>query len=279
MMWIAASQPPFLAAVLAWSGVVKLARTQVAGTALHRLLGGRLAVPAFRAVGAVEVALAVALLAIPGRAAPMAAAALATGFLCYLTYAAIATPQASCGCLGSARTPVSWRSFARAGLLLAAALAAAVPGAARWSAMRTAGTGAVLAAEAAVFVALSAELDRFWLVPLRKLRARLTHPLAGAPDVVPLHATITQLQRSEAYRQAAPLLASDIREHWDADEWRILCFAARYNDQPATAVFAVPLLRDDPAAIRMSIVDEEAAAWAEANGEAVLDALEAPPVS
>src|SRR5262249_5731398 len=98
---------------------------------------------------------------------------------------------------------------------------------------------------------------RYWLVPLRKLKVRLTHPLAGSQDVVPLHATVTQLQRSEAYRQVAPLLASDLREHWDADEWRILCYSARYQDPPATAVFAVPRLRAQPAAVRVSIVDED----------------------
>ena len=189
----------------------------------------------------------------------MAAAALAIGFMGYLTYAVIAAPQASCGCLGASHAPVSWRSFARAGVLLLAALAAAVAGTAWWSAIRTARVDAVLAAEAAMFVALSPELDQYWLVPLRKMRARLTNPLAGAPDVVPLHATVTQLQRSEAYRRVAALLASDVREHWDADEWRIRCYAARYQDRPATAVFAVPLLREDPAAVWVSFVNEEAA--------------------
>lgn len=161
MMWIATVQPVFLAAVLTWSGGIKLAgggtRTRVAGTALHRLLGGRLAVPAYLAAGTVEVALAVALLAVPGRPAAVGAAALATGFLGYLSYAAIAAPQSSCGCLSAAHAPVSWRAFARAALLLVAALVAAVADAAWWSSLPPVGTAVVLAGEAAVFLALSRE--------------------------------------------------------------------------------------------------------------------------
>jgi hypothetical protein len=262
MTWMAAAQPLFLAVVLAWSGRLKLVggdiRHRAEKTALHRLLGDRWAVPAYLTVGGVEIALALALLATPGRPAPIAAAALAIGFLGYLGYAATAAPEASCGCMGAGRAPVSRRGVARAGLMLLAAVAAAVPGVAWWSAIRPA-SGALLVAEAAAMVALSPELDRHWLVPLRRLRVRLTHPLAGAPDAVPLHATVTRLQRSAAYRRVAPLLSSDVREHWDVDGWRIVCYAARHDDRPATAVFAVPLRPDEPAEVRVSIVDEEAA--------------------
>jgi len=258
MTWVLAIQPVFLAAVLGWSGTVKATGgSRVAGSALHRLLGGRLAVPAYVAVGVVELLVAAALLAVPGPAAPMAAAALAVGFLAYLGYAALATPEASCGCLGGSHAPISWRAFARAGMLLLAGLGGAWAGRAWWSGIRPVGAGAVLVAEAALVVALSAELDRYWLLPLRRLRVRITRPLAGASDEVPLHATVTQLQLSDAYRQVAGSLVSDVREYWDADEWRIVCYAARHEDQPATAVFAVPRLRDDPAAVRVSFVDDK----------------------
>ncbi len=259
MTWILAIQPVFLAAVLGWSGTAKLAGgARVAGSALHRLVGARLAVPAYRAVGAVELAVAVALLALPGPAGAVAAAVLASGFLGYLGYAAVATPKASCGCLGKSRAPLSWRAFARAGLLLLAALGGIAADTAWWSGIRPAGTGTLLTGEAALFVMLSAELDRYWLLPLRRLRVRITRPLAGASDEVPLHATVTQLQRSQAYREVAALLTSDVREYWDTGEWRIVCYAARYRNQSATAVFAVPRLRDDPAAVRVSFVDDEA---------------------
>ncbi len=258
MLWIAATQPILLALVLSWSGRLKVAAGAAGAAALRRLLGDRLATPAYRALGAVELALAAALLATPGRAAPVAAAVLAAGFLGYLGHAAVTAPQASCGCMGASRAPVSWRGHARAGLMLLAAVIAAVANVAWWSAVRPA-SGALLVAEAAAVLALSPELDRHWLLPLRRLRVRLTNPLAGGPDTVPLHATVIQLQRSEAYRRVAPLLSSDVREHWDVEGWRIVCYGARYQDRPATAVFAVPRPRDEPAEVRVSIVDEEAA--------------------
>lgn len=261
-MWIAATQSVFLAAVLAWSGQHKVigdaGRRSVGRTALPRLFGERRALPVFLTVGVVELVLALALLAVPGPAAPAATGLLAVGFLGYLGFAVRKAPQSSCGCVAATRTPVNWRGFARAWFMLVAAVVAAVGSDAWWSAFRPA-SAALLVVELAVLVTLSAELDRFWLVPLRRLRVRLTHPLAGAPDTVPLHATMVQLQRSDAFKRVAPLLTSDVREHWDADEWRILTYAARHQDRPATAVFAVPLDRDDPAAVRVSIVDEEAA--------------------
>ncbi|MFF5073456.1 hypothetical protein ACFY2R_20225 [Micromonospora olivasterospora] len=69
--------------------------------------------------------------------------------------------------------------------------------------------------------ALSPELDRRWLLPLRQLRVRLTHPLRGGSGV-PLLASVQQLQLSEAYRRVAPLLRSDVQEHWDDGEWRFV---------------------------------------------------------
>ena len=262
MTWIAATQPVFLAAVLTWSGGAKLAgrdrRSQVAGSALQRLLGGKAAVPVYVSVGAVEVAIAIALLAVPGRAPAVCTIGLSAGFAGYLGYSVASVPEASCGCLGAGRARVSWRSFGRVGLLLAAAVVAASTGTAWWTALNPVGTGALLAGEAAVFVGLSAELDRLWLTPLRKLRVRLTHPLAGAPDVVPLQATVSVLLRSEAYRLVSDLLVSDVREHWDADGWRILCYGVQLADRRATAVFAVPLSGGDPHAVRVSLVDEEA---------------------
>lgn len=263
MTWTAAIQPLFLAVVFGWSGVAKLMagrdlRGQVAGTALHRLLGGRKALAAYLAVGVTEVALAAALLGLAARAPSLAAALLSVGFVGYLGYAVRSAPESSCGCLGAGQAPVSWRGFARALLLLTAAVVGATRAAAWWIGPRPAvATCALLAAEAAAFVGLSPELDRLWLTPLRRLHVRLTHPLAGAPDVVPLQATVSLLLRSDAYRRAAPLLTSDVRETWDADDWRILCYTARADGRTATAVFAVPLAGSDPDRVRVSIVHEE----------------------
>jgi hypothetical protein len=172
---------------------------------------------------------------------------------------------------------VSWRAFARAGMLAGAC--ALIPWAATgWPAAlaeRPLGAAAILLAEAAALVALSAELDPVWLVPLRRLRLRLAHPLArtrslgpiparpiGGGFEVPLQSTVQQLQRSEAYRRVARLLVSDVREHWDEGEWRMLCYTARQDGRPTTAVFAVPRLRYEPDAVRVALVDEASLALA-----------------
>jgi uncharacterized membrane protein YphA (DoxX/SURF4 family) len=259
MTWLAQAQPLFLAAVFGWSGTSKTLGGdlggRVAGTALHRLLG-RLAPPAFLALGVAEMALAVSLLAAPGRLTAVAAAVLAGGFLVYLGYAAIATPQSSCGCLSKKKVRQSWRGFVRAGLLLVSAIVLATGAPAWWHRPRILPTALLLLAEAALFVTLSAELDHLWLYPLRRLRVRLTHPLAGAPDVVPLQATVTVLLRSAAWRETSQVVTSDILEHWDADDHRILVYSARTPDGPATALFAVPL-DGDADAIRFTLIDEQ----------------------
>src|SRR3954469_7087383 len=105
MTWTAQAQPLFLAGILGWSGLAKATggdpQSRVAGTALHRLLGGRLATTAYLALGITEAVLALALLTAPGRLVASATVALTLGFLGYLTYSAFATPEASCGCLGN----------------------------------------------------------------------------------------------------------------------------------------------------------------------------------
>ena len=267
MTWTAQAQPLFLAGVFGWSGLAKTAgrdrRARVAGTALHRLLGGRLAPAAYFTLGLVETALALVLLVLPGRPAALAAATLAVGFFGYLGYAAVAAPQSSCGCLGKKKAQLSWRAFIRAGLLLAAALLAVSGAPAWWHRPPVLAMTLLLVAEAALFVALSAELDHLWLTPLRRLRVRLTHPLSEAPDVVPLQATISALVRSPAYRDVSGWLASDVLEHWDADGFRILVYSARRSGKRATAVFAVPLEgEEDLDAIRVTLIDEDEEALA-----------------
>jgi hypothetical protein len=117
---------------------------------------------------------------------------------------------------------------------------------------------AVVLVEAMVFVALSAELDRYWLMPLRRLKVRLTHPLAGTASFeVPLAATQQQLLRSTAYQQVNPYLRSDIRDHWDEGDWRFVSYTASYDERPATAVFAVPRLRYEPDEVRVALVDDD----------------------
>jgi len=261
--WVASLQPAVIGAVLVWAAGVKLlsrhAPAAAARSALPRLVGSGRALPVYRGVAVVELVLGAALLLPPAlRVEAVAAVAVTAGFLAYLGYARLTVPEASCGCMSARRAPVGVRSFARAAALLLASTAAVVDPAAWLEALAAQPVNAiaVIAAELAMVAALSPECDAYWLLPLRRLRVRLTHPLAGASDEVPLAATVQQLHRSGVYRQIARLLSSDVREHWDEGEWRIVCYAARFRGEDVTAVFAVPRLRDAPGAVRAALVDE-----------------------
>ncbi|MGH3647207.1 MAG: MauE/DoxX family redox-associated membrane protein, partial [Micromonosporaceae bacterium] len=125
--WSASLAPVLIAGLLLWAGAVKLRglRTpeQVKRNAISRLVGDSRASLAWRAVGGAELVVATALLLPPVHPAkPAAAALLAVGFLSFLGYAKLAAPDAGCGCMSARLAPVSWRSFVRAGALLAAAL-------------------------------------------------------------------------------------------------------------------------------------------------------------
>ncbi|GLZ80819.1 hypothetical protein Afil01_56260 [Actinorhabdospora filicis] len=252
-----------LGAVLAWSGALKLfsryAPAEARRTALAGLLGEK-AVPAHRVLGGAELALAALFLAPPALTAEaVAGIALTTGFLAYLTYAAVAAPDASCGCLGSRPARVTWRAFARAGTLLAAAVLALFATGAWYTSILDGRAIALVIGELALVAALSPELDHHWLTPLRRLRVRLTHPLASGVPVIPLDATVTQLVRSGAWRATSALVTSDVTDHWDEGEWRFLAYTARYDGEAATAVYAVPRLRYDPGAVRAALVAEDGA--------------------
>ena len=232
---VAAAQPLLIGLVLLWSSYGKFTGAEQARrTALPRL------------VGVVEAVIGTALLVPPAwTVEAVAAVALAVGFTGYLIYGKIVVPEASCGCVGTSAKPIGRRAIGRALLLLATAAVATTASGGWWSA--GAGT-AVLAVEAAVFVMLSAELDRYWLLPLRRLRVRLSHPLAGtATDGVPLAATQRRLLLSPAYRAVDGLLRSDIRDYWDDEDWRFVSY---------TAVFAVPHHDSTPESVRVAVVDE-----------------------
>ncbi|MEU6778282.1 MauE/DoxX family redox-associated membrane protein [Nonomuraea angiospora] len=249
MHGIAATQPYVIALFLAWAGLMKLfsrrMRVQAGQTALARLVGAARAVPALRIVGVAELAVAAVLLLPPVSPWEGAIAALlSAGFLAYLTYSYVAAPAASCGCLGAHSKPVDVRAFARAGLLLAASLLA-VP----------ADPGPPLVAlgltEAVALMALSAELDRYWLTPLRQLRVRLRGPLAAPPsEHIPLGASLHLLYRSPAYCSASAQITSDVQDTWDEDGLRFVVFGARER----TAVFAVPLAGNDPSRVLVTLV-------------------------
>lgn len=255
--WLASTQQAVVGVVLLWASGFKLWHRDAAAVArrsvLAKLTGRRRVVGAYRAVGVVEGVVGLALLAPPALAVEgYAAAALSAGMLGYLAYGRWRAPESSCGCLSEKHTPVRGRGFARAGLLLVASvLAATATG--TWL-HRPLATVALLVVEGAVIVSLSPELDHRWLIPLRRWRVRRSHPLANRAVEVPLESTVQQLWRSDAYRSVKEGLTSDVLDHWDEGEWRLLTFAARTPSGPVTAVFAVPRTAYAPDTVRVALV-------------------------
>jgi hypothetical protein len=261
--------PLLLGALLGWTGLAKLTSRTLLRTAsesaLMRVLHevGKVAL-ALRALGAAEVVLAAALLATPGWPAPgVASAALGVGFLGYLGYARVTAPDSSCGCSGGAETPITWRAFVRAGLVVAGGLLAAVATATWWTAVadRPLAALGIVAAGTAAIAMLSTDLDHLWLLPLRKARMRMFgHPLEGTAGPVPLAATIELLERSLAWGALASIVRSALIEYWDHEGWRLLRYAGVCGSRPVSVVFAIDVkatIDNSPApAIRVTIVDE-----------------------
>lgn len=264
IQWLASLQLMLLGGVLGWAGVLKLGHPSAAAiarrSALRRLVGENHVVRAYRAVGCVELVLAVLLVlppVHPGEA--IATVAAGVGMLGYLTYARLKAPESSCGCLGEKQAPVRGRGFARAGVLVVASVLALSASTGWLTALteRPVAATAVLLGEFALIVVLSPELDAAWLLPLRRLRVRLSHPLARPRSFeVPLDSTVQQLHKSDAYRTVYPLLRSDLLDTWDEGEWRILTYSARSETGRATAVFAVPRLAYEPGRVRVVLVDD-----------------------
>lgn len=258
--WLASVQQFVLGAILIWASTVKFRAPAAARrSALKRLVGERYVVPAYRAVGVAELTIGTLLILPPVLAVDSyLAVGLSAGMLAYLTFAKLKAPESGCGCLGDKQTPVRGRAFARAMFLLAAS-AVAVVGTDWWlTAMSSnpVATVALVLAEIALVVGLSPELDHRWLLPLRRWRVRMSHPLGRIPQVVPLESSVQQLQKSDAYRSVAEQLRSDLLDSWEEDGWRILTYAAMAEEGPVTAVFAVPLLDYRPEDVRVALVPE-----------------------
>jgi hypothetical protein len=261
--------PLLLGVLLGWTGLAKLTSRTLLRTAsesaLMQLLHDVSKVAlALRVLGAVETTFAAALLATPGWPAPgVAAAVLGVGFLGYLVYARITAPDSSCGCSASTSAPITWRAFARAGLVVAGGLLAAAATGTWWAAVADrplAALGLVVAGMAAIAM-LSTDLDHLWLLPLRKLRLRLFgHPLEGTSGPVPVAATVELLERSLAWGAAAPIVRSALIDHWDHDGWRILRYAGVCGSRPVSVVFAIDakatIDNTSAPAIRITVIDE-----------------------
>ncbi|PWI08976.1 hypothetical protein DIZ27_20045 [Streptomyces sp. NWU339] len=268
--------PLVLAGLLGWTGSVKLfsrdTARQAPKTALARMLrSSERAALVLRAVGAGELLLAIGLLALPASPVPgTATAALGAGFLGYLGYGRVLAPESSCGCSANEDTPITWRAFTRAAVVLAGGATAAVANGAWWSTLveQPGGSLVFLAVAVVVLVALSVDLDRWWLLPLRRLRLRVWgHPFFGSErgDRVPVAASVELLERSLAWQTASPVVRSGLLDHWEEDGWRILLYSGVYgtreNARPVSVVFALDATAsrdtpDDPA-VRVGFVDAD----------------------
>jgi hypothetical protein len=266
---------PAVAVLLVLTGAAKLFGRQTAqlaaNTVLVRVLGdGRRATRALRALGGAELALAAALLASPEALLPgLGTALLGVGFTGYLAYAKATAPESSCGCSAAAEGPIGVRSFVRAGLVVAGGVAAAGADSAWWSqvARRPGESVLVLAAAAVLLLCAGADLDRVWLLPLRRARIKVFgSPLPSATgERVPVAATVQLLESSLAWQTAMPVVRSALLDHWDDEGWRVLRYAGSYRDargtHPVSVLFALDLtLTVDTAphpAVRVSLIDEE----------------------
>lgn len=277
--------PLVLGVLLGWTGAVKLVSRatvrQAPKTALARMLrSSERAGLVLRAVGGAELLLAACLLAVPGHPVPgIATGLLGVAFLGYLAYGRAIAPESSCGCSANESTPITWRAFARAGLVAAGGAAATTVTGTWWAALtdRPGVSLGLLAVAAAVLGGLSADLDRWWLLPVRRARLRLFgHPLTGTSggERVPVAATVELLEHSLAWQAASPVVRSGLLDHWEEDDWRILLYSGLHADaegvRPVSVVFALDATasRDTTGepAVRVSIVDAD-------TGEAVADDL------
>jgi hypothetical protein len=265
--------PLMLGGLLGWTGSIKLPRRQAArqaaGSALERILPGPRAALVLRVVGAVEVALAAALLLLPlSPVAPLGTAALGVCFIGYLGYSKATAPESSCGCTSARHTPITWRSFVRAGLVVAGGVCCTLARTPWWSAAvhRPAAAAGVIAVATVCFGVVSSDLDELWLLPLRRTRLRLFgHPLAGMSSDVPVAATVELLESSLAWQAAAPIVRSALADHWDSDGWRILRYSGLHEgpegSRPVSVIFALDATATTQTVrepvVRVSVVDEE----------------------
>lgn len=268
--------PLALAGLLGWTGAVKALGADTVRTApktaLARLLSSsERAVTVLRVTGWTELVLAAALLTRPGSSLPgLATALLGAGFLGYLGYGRARAPESSCGCSANEDTPVTWRSFVRAALVVVGGSTAAAARRPWWGAFtdRPVTACGLLAVAALVLFALSADPHRWWLLPLRRTRLRLLgHPLGGrsAAARVPVAASVELLENSLAWQAASPVVRSALLDHWEADGWRVLQYSGVHGEgdaaRPVAVLFALDATvgRDVPGdpVIRVSYVDAD----------------------
>lgn len=269
MVWerIAAVQPLVVGLIFAWAGAWKVGSRDARQLALKSALGKilptpRLTLAAHLAVGVGELAVALLLLISPWYWLGIRVATVFTlGFLGYLALAWRIAPDQPCACMGGRATQLSRRSVLRAFVLLALTLVG-------WGATEY-WVSAILAAPWVALI-LATEVVLLWLLSpefgwtgvrmerrvIRAARLRLNPTCAGVP--LDWDALEGKLRRTPPYQQLAPTLSA-ITDRWREGCWSFISFAARYEDRPATAVFAVPTLFDS-GEVSAAVVDDDSSA-------------------
>jgi hypothetical protein len=241
---------------------VDVAGHDLGDTVLARLIPGRRPLRAAWGLTA-GAELSVGALVVAGVAVPwpeVAAALLLTGAALVAAWGLRYAPDAGCGCFGAAATTrLSVRTGVRAGFLAVLA-ALAVAGGASWTTVFDHAIAAAVTVAAGVALAwLSPELPglrdaaaarvggAFW-----QARA-LRHRACGS---ISLERSVAGLRRSELWQRAQPYVSAETpTEHWDEGCWRLVCYPAVYEGEPATAVFSIHLgLRQSPNTV--AFVDE-----------------------
>jgi hypothetical protein len=249
---IAAAQALVVGLLFAWAGVWKVFVAEARETALKSALSKmlptpRLALAAHFTVGIGELAVAALLLVSPWHWFGMRVATVFTlGFLGYLTLAWRIAPARPCACMGGKTTTISRRSVLRAFSLFALTLIG-WGGQEYWA-------GALLAAPWLVLI-IALEVVLLWLLSpefgypgvkyerqfIRAARLRLNPACVGV--TLDWDTMEAKLRNTGAFQQLAPVLSAST-DRWREGCWGFLSYAASYDDHPATAIFAFPMLFD-----------------------------------
>jgi len=258
---IANLQSFIIGAIFLWTGGWKVfapkAGEVAVRSALSILVPGRSSVQIiYRLIGGVEMMTATLLL-LPSYAwwKSALAAALSTMFIAYLVFAMRTAPDRPCGCMAGREVSISWRSIARAGLVLTFCLVG-LKAQDFWLITITTNPSylVVIFLEALLFVRLSPELD--WTWNSERAESGQSHTASDcATAPVPLSDSLQQLRSSTVFQSLSKFLKSDLTDHWREGCWRYLCFEAEYKGHRGTAIFAVPILGESDR-VRASIVDE-----------------------
>lgn len=245
-----------LAVVLLLAASTKLGnrfdRMTAMRTALARFVPEGAAVAAWRVLAVLEAAVGAGLLTSPRSRLPAAAAAFM--LLAASSYALLAlkkAPDRACGCFGAAAgEPVTALTAARALLLAATATTLATIGD-HWTSLATVRWWALAAGtEALALVAVSPDIRAsVGALVRRRMPSCLT-------SYAPLETCKLLLARSGVWERLGPVLdGAELADHWRDGCWSFLSFRTSWNEQHATAVFAIRV-PPGPRHIRAAVLDD-----------------------